>query len=224
MKAKVLLIEKKHASLPLFEAGLIRKDYDVTTVKSGSAALSELLESEFDVVVINAASMRTTGKRICQSIHKSDDHSTPVILIVESPFDSLEKVDAEVVLALPFTLQKLINRIRPFEPSDVDNVLRVGKLELDVENRCVRYKEVQTSLTPRLVSLMLILMENPNEVIRREEIFRNVWETDFVDDMRTLDVHISWLRQAIEDDPRRPKLIKTVRGVGYRLVTDAANK
>jgi DNA-binding response OmpR family regulator len=62
-----------------------------------------------------------------------------------------------------------------------------------------------------------MLMRKPNEVITRNDLFRKVWETDFTDDTRTLDVHISWLRRAIEEDPRKPKYLKTLRGVGYRL-------
>jgi len=75
----------------------------------------------------------------------------------------------------------------------------------------------QTSLTPRLVTLLRILMEHPGEVIEREAIFRQVWDTAYTEDTRTLDVHISWLRRAVEIDIRNPRYIKTIRGVGYRL-------
>jgi DNA-binding response OmpR family regulator len=61
------------------------------------------------------------------------------------------------------------------------------------------------------------MMENPNEVIERGEIFRKVWETDYTGDTRTLDVHMSWLRKAIEEDPRNPEFLITMRGMGYRL-------
>ncbi|MFN2151678.1 MAG: winged helix-turn-helix domain-containing protein, partial [Anaerolineales bacterium] len=87
----------------------------------------------------------------------------------------------------------------------------------DLEHHQVRCKESEARLTPRLASLLEMLMRRPNEVITRDELFRKVWETDFTDDTRTLDVHISWLRRAIEEDPRKPKYLKTLRGVGYRL-------
>ena len=219
MDTKVLLLERKHASLPNFTAGLIRKKYKVSTVKSGGAALEEMLKSDFHLVVVNAASMRTTGKRICHSIQtRSGENHIPIILVVETPFKQSEFVDADVVLVLPFTLQKLINRIRPFEPSDMKNVVKVGEIVLDLENRSVHYRGNQKSLTPRLIALLKILMDHSGEIVKREDIFRAVWETDFIDDMRTLDVHISWLRQAIEKDPRHPEMIKTVRGIGYKLV------
>jgi len=178
-----------------------------------------MLSSDFHLVVVNAASMRTTGKRICHSIQtRYGEKHIPIILVVEVPFKSSEYVDADVILVLPFTLQKLINRIRPFEPSEMKNVIKVGEIVLDLNYRSVHHKGIKKSLTPRLIALLKILMEHSGEVVKREDIFRAVWETDFIDDMRTLDVHISWLRQAIEEDPRHPKLIKTVRGVGYKLV------
>ena len=74
-----------------------------------------------------------------------------------------------------------------------------------------------TKLTPRLVTLLQILMEHHGEVVERESLFKRVWETNYTGDTRTLDVHISWLRRAIELDPLHPKFLKTIRGVGYRL-------
>jgi len=77
--------------------------------------------------------------------------------------------------------------------------------------------ERQIQLTPRLATLLRILMEHAGEVVDREAMFREAWETDYTADTRSLDVHMSWLRQAIEETPRHPRYIKTVRGVGYRL-------
>jgi DNA-binding response OmpR family regulator len=221
MTAKILLVERKHANLPSFGAGLIRKDYDLNTVKSGSGAIAALGKGVYDLVVVNAASMRTTGKRICSSIQNEvKDNHIPIILIVENDFSEDENVIADVVLVLPFTLQKLVNRIKPFEPSDMKNIIERGPLLLDMDSRCVHKGDIQMSLTPRLAVLLQMFMEQPGVVIPREVIFRRVWETDFIDDMRTLDVHISWLRQVVEADPKKPKLIKTVRGKGYKLVID----
>ena len=124
-------------------------------------------------------------------------------------------------MSLPFTLQKLLNRVKvllPVKPSN--EVLKVGPLELDPAQKFVHIGEKHVSLTPRLVKLLQTLMEHPGEVFQRENLFRVVWETGYTVDTRTLDVHISWLRQAIEENPRFPDLIKTVRGVGYRLDID----
>ena len=92
-----------------------------------------------------------------------------------------------------------------------------GPLRLDVEHRRVRCLGKNAKLTPRLVTLLHLLMDKHGEVVEREALFKKVWETNYTGDTRTLDVHISWLRRAIELDPLKPKFLKTIRGVGYRL-------
>jgi DNA-binding response OmpR family regulator len=223
MKAKILLIEGKRADRPSFVAGLTRKGYQVESVANGSEAMARLEPFAPDLVIINTASMRTSGKRICQSI-RSRSRNTHIVLVTDAHgADSVEKDElADVVLSLPFTLQKLMNRIRPLLPAEQKDLLVVGPLQLDSTQRWVRIGIRQTSLTPRLVTLLKILMEHPGEVIEREYLFRTVWDTAYTEDTRTLDVHVSWLRRAIEDDPRNPQYLKTIRGVGYRLNMDAA--
>ncbi len=185
---------------------------------NGSEAMARLEPFAPDLIIINAASMRTSGKRICQSI-RAHSHNAHIVLITDtSNHEGGEKEElADVVLPLPFTLQKLMNRIRPLLPAEQKDLLTVGLLQLDPIQRWVRIGSRQTSLTPRLVTLLKILMEHPGEVIEREYLFRTVWDTAYTEDTRTLDVHVSWLRRAIEDDPRKPQYIRTIRGVGYRL-------
>lgn len=219
MSVNILLVERKHSNLPSFEDGLIRKKFAVTTAKNGSEAVEMLAEGRYDIVIVNAASMRTTGTRICQNIqNKSPDNHIPIILIVDKPFDDEGSIEADVVLVHPFTLQKLVNRIKPYQPTNLKNAITLGDLTLDLDTRCVHKNDAQSVLTPRLFILLRLLMENPGVVISREDIFYKVWDTDFFADMRTLDVHISWLRQIIEDNPRKPQLIRTVRGKGYLFV------
>lgn len=218
MKAKILLIEGKRTDRPSFVTGLTRKGYQVESVPNGAEALKQLESFSPDLIIVNAASMRTSGKRICQSI-RSHSRSMPIVLIAEAQnSESIEKEDlADVILSLPFTLQKLMNRIRPLLPAEQKDLLQVGGLQLDPVQRWVRIGNRQTSLTPRLVTLLKILMEHPGEVVERGYLFSTVWDTKYTEDTRTLDVHVSWLRRAIEDDPRNPVYIKTIRGVGYRL-------
>lgn len=222
MKAKILLVEGKRTDRPSFILGLTRKGYQVDSVLNGSGALEHLRKAKPDLVVINAASMRTSGKRICQSIRQFS-RELPVVVIVETQTaESFEKEEtANAILVLPFTLQKLLNRIRPLLPAEQKDLIQVGAMQLDTAHRVVRIGVRQARLTPNLVNLLRELMEHAGEVIEREALFRQVWDTEYTEDTRTLDVHISWLRQAIEDDPRNPQYVKTVRGVGYRLDIDA---
>jgi DNA-binding response OmpR family regulator len=211
----LLVIEGRHAEIPSFASDLQKKGFDVQTALNGSQAVARLKEVSPSLVVINAASLRSTGLRICQSIREKDP-KLPIILILESD-NEVSKDAADAVLALPFTVQKLANRIKPLLPGDGKNVLHVGPIRLDLEKRRVRCLGKSTKLTPRLVTLLHLLMDKHGEVVEREPLFKKAWETNYTGDTRTLDVHISWLRRAIELDPDNPKLLKTIRGVGYRL-------
>lgn len=95
--------------------------------------------------------------------------------------------------------------------------LRTGDLTLNLDERCVIKKGVSTHLTFKECALLEILIRNNGEVLTRKQLMKEVWETDYLGDTRTLDVHICWLRRKVEDDPSQPILIRTVRGVGYRF-------
>ncbi|MDR3575757.1 MAG: response regulator transcription factor [Anaerolineaceae bacterium] len=216
MKVIILLIEGKKADHPSYFSGLVKKGFQVDTAPSGSAALAYLATKTPNLVLVDASSMRSNGLRICQAIRKNAS-GLPIVLMVDEDFTNLNNISANVVLIQPFTLQKLLNRIRPLLPIEQKDMLQVGDFRLDLEQRWVVVQNHQVRLTPRLVALLKILLEHPGQLIERDDLFRMVWETDYAGDTRTLDVHISWLRQALEDDPRNPQYLKTVRGVGYRL-------
>jgi DNA-binding response OmpR family regulator len=213
--ATILMIEGRHAEIPSFANQLQKKGFHVEAARSGSDAISRLDTVSPDLVVLNAASLRSSGVRICQSLHAKDD-KLPVILILDKD-TSVPKETADVILKLPFTVQKLANRIKPLLPGDGQDVIQAGPIRLDAERRRVRCLGKSAKLTPRLVTLLKILIERHGEVVEREQLFKEVWETDYTGDTRTLDVHVSWLRRAIELDPLKPKFLKTIRGVGYRL-------
>jgi DNA-binding response OmpR family regulator len=188
----------------------------VESVPNGSSAKKVIQSINPRAIIIDAASMRTSGTRICSSL-KASCENTPVLLIVAEDQDGLENTCADQVLQLPFTLQKLLNRLRPYMSMNENKKLECGPIKLDLKERWVHCNGKHTRLTPRLFTLMEKLMRNPGEVLQREDLFREIWETDYLGDMRSLDVHISWLRQAVEEDPRDPQYIKTERGIGYRL-------
>ena len=214
-KATLLLIEGRHAEIPSFAVDLQKKGFDVVSAQNGSEAVSQLKQTNPSLVIVNAPSFRSTGIRICLSIRKKDA-KIPLILIVEKE-KTMDKELVDSVLSLPFTVQKLVNRIKALMPGDGNNVVSVGPIRLDLENKRVRSLGKNTKLTPRLITLLQILMDKHGEVVEREALFKKVWETNYTGDTRTLDVHISWLRRAIELDPDNPKFLKTIRGVGYRL-------
>lgn len=213
---KLLIIEGKHTEYPEFAPALGKKGFSVEQLSNGNEAIKKIKGgSTPDVAIVNAASMRTSGKRICQSLHEACE-SLPIMLILD-PDREVEKTNAETVLIMPFTVQKLVNRVRYLLPGESKRSLHVGPIRLDLEKRMIRSHGKRTRLTPRLLSLVSVLLEHHGEVMERKALFSKVWETDYTDDTRTLDVHISWLRRAIEVNPNKPVYLKTVRGVGYQL-------
>lgn len=214
-KSTLLVIEGRHAEIPSFASDLQKKGFDIRSFQNGSQVASKLKQINPVVVIVNAASLRSTGVRICLSLRKKDQ-KVPIILILAKE-KSVDKNLADSVLALPFTVQKLVNRVKALMPGDGNNIVIVGPIRLDTEHRRVRCLGKSTKLTPRLITLLHILMDKHGEVVERESLFKKVWETNYTGDTRTLDVHISWLRRAIELDPSNPKFLKTIRGVGYRL-------
>ena len=220
MSGKILVIEGKRAERTSFVGGLTKKGFRVISLPSGNAALNILEKEKPDIIVVDADSMRTSGKRICQSLRAATRH-TPIILILGQGVNEKDEFEADIIMHLPFTLQKLLNRIKVLLPLKSSNdVLKTGPIELDLIHRFVKVNEKQISLTPRLTRLLQALMQKPGQIFGRDELFKFVWETDYIGDTRTLDVHVSWLRNLIEEDPRHPDFIKTIRGMGYRLDID----
>jgi len=212
----VLVIEGRRGNHGSFADGLNNKKYTVKCVPSGKAGLAMMGDLSPHVVVIDAASLRTSGTRICQSFRKLNSE-LPIILIVEKKTNLPEIVDANLILRLPFTAQKLMNRLSAYQPTAEKFIVKAGPIELNTQTQLVTCQDRQKKLTPRLVEILKILMTQKGDVVERDPLFQKVWKTTYIGDTRTLDVHISWLRKAIEEDPSNPKFIHTIRGVGYIL-------
>jgi len=125
--------------------------------------------------------------------------------------------DAEQFMTPPFTSRKLLHRLEKLVGMVPDREIRAGPLTLDPDTRTLCKGELTYHLRPKEASLLTLFLLNPGKVLSRPEIIKQVWETDYVGDTRTLSVHIRWLRSKIEDDPNNPQFLRTVRGVGYRF-------
>jgi DNA-binding response OmpR family regulator len=225
---KILLIENARANGVSFAAALKRK-YQVHIAHSGKQGLMVAQVTRPDVIVVDAASLRTSGNRICAQL-RAKLGSLPIIQIRAAepaakkakPTGKKAKKDtpesaADVELTLPFTARKLINRIERFVVRPGGELLVVGPFTLNLEKQTLTAPWAEKKLTPKLVTLMEQFMRNPNQTLERRELMQKVWNTDYMGDTRTLDVHIRWIRDVVEPEPRSNKYLKTVRGVGYRL-------
>ncbi len=218
MAIRVLIVERGHAQQPSY-ADALKKRYEVIMASSGKQAIEIAAAQSPRVVILDAISMRTPGARICQQLR---DHIAHTPLIHLHPGQKIEVEScADVVFFQPFTSRKLVNAIeRLLGEADTptpNGILSVGPFTLNAERKILLFNGQEQPLTPKLVQLVAVFLQNPGETLDRKRLMEQVWNTDYMGDTRTLDVHVRWIRRAIEADPGKPMFLKTVRGIGYRL-------
>jgi DNA-binding response OmpR family regulator len=117
----------------------------------------------------------------------------------------------------PFTSRRLLYRVAKVAQALPNREIQAGDLVLDPNAHILRKGQTTVRLRPNETALLALFMRNRGKVLSRHQIMEEIWETDYLDDTRTLNVHIHWLRTKIEDDPTTPSYLRTVRGVGYRF-------
>jgi DNA-binding response OmpR family regulator len=195
---------------------LRREGIEVHFARTQKAALALAMELQPQVVVVNLAEAQFAGVRLCQALGRRLPGARR-LLIAER--NSSQSVPCELRLMRPFTLRKLRDMVESLIKEAAPHLVRAGSLQLDAVVRMVRGPRGEERLTPKQCSLLTIFMRHPNQVLSRKDLMDQIWQTDFMGDTRTLDVHIRWLREKIEVDPKHPKLLLTRRGVGYLLCT-----
>lgn len=168
-----------------------------------------------NIVVINTTNSLFSGERLCRLLG-SRLPQTKRLLISEQGEGA--HIECEERLNRPFTVRKLRDTLRKLADRVVPHVLRAGPVELDLISRVVISPLGRVHLTPKQCQLLAMFIQRPNQVISRSDLMQEIWDTHYLGDTRTLDVHIRWLREKIEVDPTRPNLLVTHRGIGYKLV------
>jgi DNA-binding response OmpR family regulator len=215
MGLKVFLIGKDASTLSSLSPGLEKKGYIVSAVHSRKKALEQVGTDKPDLIIVDATSPRLDGGRTCQALRQKVGE-VPIILISEEGSDS-GQAEADFHLTAPFTFRKLANRVkRAIQSSEQSGeTLQVGGLILNLDRRSVTRGKKKHQLTPKELNLLETFMRNPGKVLSRKFLMKNVWDTDYLGDTRTLDVHVRWIREKIEENPSSPLYLCTVRGVGY---------
>lgn len=219
--AKLLVIERSGNHEQSFVTTLERKGFEVTVAHTGKSAIKVAKKEKPSLVVLDAASLGTSGNRICGQLNVNLN-GVPVIHIrsAEHAVDDEKAGPGDISLDMPFTGRKLINRVERLLPDVSDRVISGGPVQLDLDRRIVRAHGKSKRLTPKCTHLLEILLENSGETLDRKLLMKKIWKTDYVGDTRTLDVHVRWLREAVERRPADPQHIVTVRGVGYRFESE----
>lgn len=166
------------------------------------------------VVVINTSNGAFTGVRLCRTLGRLLPNTQRLLLAeANASYDA----PCERRLLRPFTVAKLRDAILKLLTTATPHILSVGELQLNLATRIVSGPKGPQHLTPKQCNLLAYLMRQPNQIFPRRQLMKDVWETPYVGDTRTLDVHIRWLREKLELDPQHPALLLTKRGIGYLL-------
>ena len=212
----LLLIETHRKTAPSFSVDLEKGGHTVCVENKVETAVRHASSLKPDIIILDAASMRTVGNRMCRRIRRTCDPCR-LIHLVENHITPDSKWGADITLVHPFTERKVLNAVKRLRPLPDGNWRQIGPLRVSVKQRRVQCWDGEKRLTPKETRLLQVLLNRVGSTVSRKYLIKQVWETDYLGDTRTLDVHISWLRRAIEKDPLQPRLLQTVRGEGYRL-------
>ena len=224
---RILFVDDEPAIRDAVGYALRTEGFDVDVVADGEEALDAALASSYDVVVLDLMLPRMSGTEVCRRVRA--ESAVPIIMLTARGAEldrvlGLE-VGADDYVTKPFSMAELIGRIRAIlrrralDQSTGDGKLRVGTLELDPMRHLATVAGEPKRLTPSEFKLLRLLAEQPERVFSRREIMQHLWDSEYVGDQRACDIHISNLRQKLEEDPANPQRIVTVRGVGYKLAT-----
>ena len=214
MSLKVLLVESRSKDSYSVESDLLERGDEVVVIHTPRKAPSMAVADWPDLVVVNACSGFLDVKEICRAF---DETRLDFPRLVVSHDEAYNHILNEMFLMIPYSPRQLTQRINKALGNQNDRFLRIGNITVDGLKRNVKRSDRVEHLTPKEFMLLRLLIEHADEVLNRSTIMKEVWETDYLGDTRTLDVHIRWLREKLEDDPSHPQFIITVRGVGYRF-------
>ncbi|HLG91970.1 MAG TPA: response regulator transcription factor [Acidimicrobiales bacterium] len=227
----VLLAEDEDSFVEALVVSLEREGFRVTVARDGVEALSKFDQVRPDLVLLDIMLPKLSGLDVCRDIRKRSQ--VPIIMVTAktTEIDTVVglEVGADDYVTKPYRLRELVARMRaamrrapsgpeagPAPPLGDDEVLEVGEVRLDPHRHEVTVRQREVKLPLKEFELLELLLSNAGRVLTRDTLIDRVWGPNYYGDTKTLDVHIKRLRARIEEDPSRPKLITTIRGLGYR--------
>jgi len=222
---KILIVEDEPTLLATLRYNLEREGYAVATAADGEAALTVARSERPQLIVLDVMLPKLDGFEVCRILRR--ETAVPIIMLTAKT-DEVDKVvglelGADDYVTKPFSMRELLARVRALlrraerSPQAENESITTGDLTVDVTKRLVSRAGRALALKPKEYELLAFLARNRGRAFTRDQLLNQVWGYDFAGDSRTVDVHVRWLREKIEDEPSKPTRLITVRGTGYRF-------
>ncbi len=225
MAQRILLVEDEPGLRLTLQDRLQAEGYAVETASEGDEGFSKAFSGGFDLIILDVMLPNRSGIDICRDLRQSG-HNTP-ILMVTARSQTVDKVlglkiGADDYLTKPFEMLELLARIeallRRSSPQQVPSAgYEFGKIRVDSRSTEVTRNGELLNLSAKEFQLLRYFIEHDRETLSRETLLQRVWGYRSTPSTRTVDVHVAWLRQKLEDDPKNPRWILTVHGMGYKF-------
>lgn len=230
MAQRVLVVDDEQSIVTLLKYNLEQSGYVVEVAQDGEEALQKEKETKSDLIVLDVMLPKKDGIEVCKTI-RSDKNQVPILMLTakDDEFDRVLGLElgADDYMTKPFSPREVVARVKAIlrRSSLVDHVRKeeededivIGSIRIRPDFFEVYRNDELLELTPKEFELLLYLVERQGRVITREHMLNSVWNYEFAGDSRIVDVHISHLRDKLEENPKQPQFIKTVRGLGYKL-------
>jgi DNA-binding response OmpR family regulator len=224
--ARILLVDDEQSIQTLLSYPLRKDGYHVTSVLDGGEAVQRFEEGRFDLVILDLMLPRLDGVEVCRRLRSRSQ--VPIIMLTAkgSETDKVAglEVGADDYITKPFSMREFRSRVkaalrrsRMSGESEDEEAIESDDLTIDFRRRMVTLKEEEVSVTYVEFEILGALARSPGRVLTRETLLEHVWGDSEYRDPRTVDVHIRHLREKLEQDPKLPEFLFTVRGVGYRF-------
>jgi len=223
---KILVVDDEAPILEAVSYSLRKEGFKVSVAMNAEACMRSFREDQPDLIILDVMLPSASGLQVCKRIRAT--HDTPIILLTARA-EERDKVlglelGADDYVTKPFSVRELLARVKAVLRRGADdggsNLIQLGDLLIDEARHEVSVRGSMVDLSPKEFALLSFLARSPGIVFNRQTLLDRVWGSDAYVDERTIDVHIRWLRSKIEIDAAEPKLLITVRGLGYKLSAD----